>query len=115
MHSNRLILEGNVLYRNFYDDTGKVLHKQFYVPKNLWKETIYRLHNSQTAGHLGIKATIQEFRKRFSYPRLTEHFISFIKNYLNCLQLNRVPRKPHHTKITTSQFVTILPRRHAPN
>ena len=24
---NRLILEGNVLYRNFYDDTGKVLHK----------------------------------------------------------------------------------------
>ena len=26
-HLNRLILEGNVLYRNFYDDTGKVLHK----------------------------------------------------------------------------------------
>ena len=57
-HLNRLILEGNVLYRNFYDDTGKVLHKQFCVPKHLWKETIYRLHNSQTAGHLGIKATI---------------------------------------------------------
>ena len=27
-HLNRLILEGNVLYRNFYDDTGKVLHKK---------------------------------------------------------------------------------------
>ena len=76
---NRLILEGNVVYWNFYD-TGKVLHKQFCVPKHLWKETIYRLHNSQTAGHLGIKATIQEFRKRFYYPGFTEHFISFIKN-----------------------------------
>ena len=91
-HFNRLILEGNVLYRNFYDDTGKVLHKQFCVPKHLWKETIYRLHNSQTAGHLGIKATIQEFRKRFYYPGFTEHFISFIKNCLTCLQLNRVPK-----------------------
>ena len=37
---NRLILEGNVLYRNFHDDTGKVLRKQFCVPKHLWKETI---------------------------------------------------------------------------
>ena len=91
-HLNRLILEGNVLYRNFYDDTGNVLHKQFCVPKHLWKETIYRLHNSQTAGHLGIKATIQEFRKRFYYPGFTEHFISFIKNCLTCLQLNRVPK-----------------------
>ena len=91
-HINRLILEGNVLYRNFYDDTGKVLHKQFCVPKHLWKENIYRLHNSQTAGHLGTKATIQEFRKRFYYPGFTLHFISFIKNCLTCLQLNRVPK-----------------------
>ena len=95
-HLNRLILEGNVLYRNFYDDTGKVLHKQFCVPKHLWKETIYRLHNSQTC-HLGPKATIQEFRKRFYYPGFTEHFISFIKNCLTCLQLNRVP-KSHITQ-----------------
>ena len=28
-------------------------------------ETIYRLHNSQIAGNLGIKTTIQEFRKGF--------------------------------------------------
>ena len=58
----------------------------------MWKETIYRLHISQTAGHLGIKATIQEFRKRFYYPGFTEHFISFIKNCLTCLQLSRVPK-----------------------
>ena len=66
--------------------------KKFCAPKHLWKETIYRLHNSQTAGHLGIKATIQEFRKQIYYPGFTEHFISFIKNCLFCLQLNRVPK-----------------------
>ena len=58
----------------------------------MWNETIYRLHNSQTAGHLGTKATIQEFRKRFFYPGFTEHFISFNKNCLTCLQLNRNPK-----------------------
>ena len=41
-HLNRFILEGNVLYRNFYDDTGRVLHKQFCVPKHLWR--LYRLY-----------------------------------------------------------------------
>ena len=42
------------------------------VPKHLWKETIYRRHDSQKAGHLDIKATIQEFRKQFYYPGFTE-------------------------------------------
>ena len=41
---------------------------------SIYEETIYRFHNSQTAGHLGIKATIQEFRERFYYPGFTEHF-----------------------------------------
>ena len=72
-HLNRLILERNVLYRNFYDDTGKVLHKQLCVPKHLRKDSIYRLHSSQTAGHLGIKATIQEF-KAILLPRLHRTF-----------------------------------------
>ena len=51
-----------------------------------------RLQISQTAGHLGVKATNQEFRKRFYYPGFTEHFISFIKNCLSCVQFNRVPK-----------------------
>ena len=84
---DRLKLENNVLYRLFYDDTGKILHQQICLLKHLWKEVIYRLHNSPTAGHLGILRTIQEFRKRFYYPGFTEHFIDFIKNCMTCLQL----------------------------
>ena len=51
---NRLVIEDEVLLRNFYDDTGKIKHKQFCVPKHLWNETIYRVHNSMTKGHFGI-------------------------------------------------------------
>ena len=58
---DRLEIQNNTLYRQFFDDTGKVVFKQYCLPKDLWKEVIYRLHNSPTGGHLGILRTIQEF------------------------------------------------------
>ena len=63
---NRLIIEEDVLYRNFYDDTGQVKYKQYCLPKHLWIEVVYRFHNSRTGGHLGMTRTTEEFRKRFS-------------------------------------------------
>ena len=54
---NRLLLEDEVLLRTFYDDTGKIKHKQFCVPKHMWNETIYRVHNSMTGGHIGMTRT----------------------------------------------------------
>ena len=89
----RLIIEENVLYRLFYDDQGKVQHKQYCVPKSLWREVIYRLHNSPTAGHMGINKTVEEFRKRFYFRNFTEYLTSTIQNCLQCLQLKRVPSK----------------------
>ena len=90
---NRLVVENDILYRSFYDDCGKVKYKQFCVPKTLWREVVFRLHNSKTAGHLGIAKTVEDFRKRFYFPNFTEFFISSIKNCVTCLQLKRVPSK----------------------
>ena len=90
---NRLVVENDVLYRLVYDDCGKVKYNQFCVPKTLWREVVFRLHNSKTAGHFGIAKAVEEFRKRFSFPNFPEFFISSIKNCLTCLQLKRVPSK----------------------
>ena len=90
---NRLVVENDILYRVFYDDCGNVKHKQFCVLKTLWREVVFRLHNSKTAGHFGIAKTIEDFRKRFYFPNFTEFFISSIKNCLTCSQLKRVPSK----------------------
>ena len=49
-HLTRLVIENEVLYREFDDDNGRVQFKQNCLPKHLWKETIYRLHDSPTAG-----------------------------------------------------------------
>ena len=55
----RLIIQDNVLYRLFYDIQEKVQHKQFCVPKSLWREVIYRLHSSPTAGHMRTNKTVE--------------------------------------------------------
>ena len=76
----RLTVENGVLYRLFYDDTGHIQFQQYCLPKHLWREVLYRLHNSRTAGHVGILKVIREFRQRFYFPGFSEHLIDFIKN-----------------------------------
>ena len=90
---NRLIIDDEVLYLNFYDDTGQVKHKQNCLPKHLWNEVVYRLHNSRTGGHLEMTRTTEEFRKRFYLPGFAEFLTNTIKNCLTCLQLKRAAAK----------------------
>ena len=77
---HRLVVENDILYRLFYDDCGKVKYKQFCVLKTLWREVVFRLHNSKTAGHFGIAKTVAEFQKGINFPSFTEFFISSNKN-----------------------------------
>ena len=86
---NRLELKDQILYRKFFDDTGKVKYHQYCLPKHLWQEVVYRLHNSPSGGHLGMGRTIEEFRKRFYFPGFTEFLLHIIKNCLTCLQLKK--------------------------
>ena len=109
---DRLEIENNTLYRQFFDGTGKLIFKEYCLPKHLWKEVIYRLHNSPTGGHLGILRTTQEFRKRFYYPGFTEHFIDFIKNCITCLPTAQANNEQATaTTITACIFTTVIPRR----
>ena len=87
---DRLVIDNGILCRQFFDHTGKVMYLQVCLPKHLWKEVIYRLHNSPIAGHVGMVRTIQEFRKRFYFPGFNEYFMQTIKNCLTCIQQKSV-------------------------
>ena len=94
---HRLVLIENILYRQFFDHTGKVKYLQYCLPKHLWNEVIYRLHNSPTAGHVGIVRTVEEFRKRFYFPGFVEYFVQMIKNCLTCIQQKAISNKSLRT------------------
>ena len=87
----RLYIENNVIYRTFFDDTGKPKYRQYCVPKSLRSEVIYRIHNSRTAGHQGIVKTLEEFRQRFYFPGFSEYVTKYIRNCLSCSQLKKAP------------------------
>ena len=93
---SRLILDGNILCRKFYDHSGRNFIKQIVIPKQLKTELIYQIHNFKLKGHLGIQKTIHEFRRKFYFPGYTEFLITYINNCLTCLQA----KSPKHETLT---------------
>ena len=104
----RLVLIENILCRQF-DHTGKVKYLQYCLPKHLWKEVIYRLQNSPTAGHVGIVRTVQEFRKRFYFPGFVEYFVEMIKNCLTCIQQKAISNKSLRTFMQPLSSLQLFP------
>ena len=78
---HRPVVENDILYRLFYDDCGKVKYKQVCVPKTLWREVVFRLHNSKTAGHFGIAKTVEDS----IFQILPIFLYTSTKNWLACL------------------------------
>ena len=89
-HFNRLENYQGVLYRKFFDDTGKTVTRQYVVPAHLRTELLYRVHNSKTAGHIGITKTAQIFRQKFYFQNFVEFLTNYIKNCSSCLQVKPV-------------------------
>ena len=44
---DRLEIENNTLYRQFFDDTSRIIFKQYCLSKHLWKEVIYTTHQQE--------------------------------------------------------------------
>ena len=82
-----------ILTRPFFDNVGKVSHKQVCIPKHLSKELFYRVHNSPTGCHFVIVRTTQGFPKRFYSPGFSEFLAHLIKNCFSCLTLKQVNTK----------------------
>ena len=82
----RLTIRDGVLYRKFFDDTGRIQRYQTVVPKQLRQELLYRIHNTELMGHKGISKTIQEFRQKFYFPGFTEFLADYIRNCQSCAQ-----------------------------
>ena len=78
----RVVLQNNVLYRKFFDQTGASFILHICVPKHLQQEIIFRSHNTKFRSHNGIAKTLQDFRLKFYFPGYHEFIVDYIKNCL---------------------------------
>jgi hypothetical protein len=60
---NRLVLNGETLVREYYDDHGN-LFWQYLVPKEERLKVLAQLHCSSHSGHLGLDKTFQRLMTR---------------------------------------------------
>ena len=81
----RLTLKNGILYRSWINEDESVTW-QLVVPKNLIPQVLKQLHDSPTAGHLGVDKTLAKVRSRFYWPKMNEDVILWCKSCVPCNQ-----------------------------
>ena len=66
-----------ILYRRWEDAEGQHAKNLLLAPKSIWNEILQHLHNSSTAGHLGIKTRLARVHERFYWLNSRK----FVENY----------------------------------
>ena len=85
-NKKRLVVEQDVLYRNFYDQTGKTQYKQIVVPDSIIGDIIRTLHDNPMQGHPGSSKMLNELRKRLYAPNLAQKVQEYVDNCQMCIR-----------------------------
>ena len=63
---SRLVIKDDILYRRWtVKESGNKETIQLVVPSSMREVVLYQLHNTRTAGHLGINKTLERIRMRY--------------------------------------------------
>ena len=68
----RLVVNDDVIARQYYDETGKVKYNQILLPQHPLKELLQSLHGTAHK-HPGIAKMLQEIRQKYNYPSIAKH------------------------------------------
>ena len=64
---DRLSVHDDIIFRDYYDETGSVQFRQALLPKHLVTELLQSLHGSANK-HPGISKMMHEIRRKYYYP-----------------------------------------------
>ena len=91
---NQLYLTNEgVLFRRFDLPDGRNCEHQLVVPEHLREELLVHLHNAKTAGHRGIRKTLEECRTSYYWPNYSKDICNYIANCLPCSQIKSIKTK----------------------
>ena len=94
-NKKRIIIKDDILYRQYYNDIGRVSHLQVLLPGQLLEVLLQSLHG--TAGkHPGIAKMMQEIRQKYYFPSIATYVRNWVRDCEICIQDKRI----NHTRIT---------------
>lgn len=88
------VMKNDILYRKWENDTGASYQLLAVIPKSHRKLVMEQLHNSKTAGHLGIKKTLRRVRDRYFWFAMRKDIEEWCKTCLTCNSKRGILRKP---------------------
>ena len=89
----RLEVVNKVFYRNFFDNTGRILLKQIVVPPETTMPIIRTMHGDPMQGHPGASKMLVELRKRYYIPNSSAHVSKYVSICIECIQAKPVNPK----------------------
>ena len=90
--------DGN-LCRKFEPTNGRLAYLQQIVPPSLVTEVITSLHNSGTAGHLGVYKTLEKIRQRYYWPGFRTDVKHHVLRCDKCQKRSGPPQKHRHSPV----------------
>ena len=86
----RIVLNDEILTRQYFDETGNVKYHQILLPQHLLQELPQSLHGTAHK-HPDISKKLQEIRQRYYYPNMAKHVKKRVEGCEECARDKRVP------------------------
>ena len=94
-NKNRIIINADILCRQYYNNLGEVGHLQVLLPGQLLKVLMQSLH--RTAGkHPGISKLMQEIRKKYYFLSIGTYVRNWVRDCEICIQ----DKRTNNTRMT---------------
>ena len=94
----RLFLKDGLVFRRWENEvTGQEIYQQICLPESLVPQVLYALHDSPSAGHLGVSKTLEKVRRRFYWHGMREDLENHIGRCGPCAEVNdpsKLPKAP---------------------
>ena len=89
-----LLRDGLVLRRWENEKTGQEVYQQICLPDSFVPQVLHVLHNSPSAGHLGVSKTLEKVRRRFYWHGMREDVENHIRKCGPCAEVNDPSKLP---------------------
>ena len=86
---DRIVLEDEIVTRQYYDETRQVKYHQVLLPKHLLTELLQALHGTSHK-HPGISKMLQEIRQKYYYPGIAKHVKKWVEGCVTCAKDKKV-------------------------
>ena len=86
---DRLSVQDDIIFRDYYDETGSVQFRQALLPIHLVTELLQSLHGSANK-HPGISKMLHEIRQKYYYPGIAKIVKKWVQGCETCIKDKRI-------------------------